>query len=225
MLLAFTSENSSDFSLFYFLSPPIFDLWNSSYINVRVFIYIHKKYMCIICFPNGSAVKNPPVVQEIWETQFQFLGGEDIPWSRKQQPTQVFAWRIPWTEDPGRLQSMELQSWTQLSKHIVYISHIYIYITSICIHIEHIHVYITVLLKNSITSNQFLPWLNTTPPGAGSLLPLLLIHCCCFFFFNFYFTFSYSWFCEDKWRIKKHGMLQFRESQRVGRDLGTKQQK
>jgi len=31
------------------------------------------------------------------------------------------AWRIPWTEEPGRLQSMEPQSWTQmkrLSMHI-----------------------------------------------------------------------------------------------------------
>ena len=28
-----------------------------------------------------------------------------IPWRRKWQP----AWRIPWTEKPGRLQSMELQ--------------------------------------------------------------------------------------------------------------------
>ena len=24
----------------------------------------------------------------------------------------ILAWRIPWTEDPGRLQSMGLQSWT-----------------------------------------------------------------------------------------------------------------
>ena len=30
-----------------------------------------------------------------------------IPWRRKWQPTPVFlAWRIPWTEEPGRLQSM-----------------------------------------------------------------------------------------------------------------------
>ena len=27
----------------------------------------------------------------------------------------TFAWKIPWTEDPGRLQSMGSQSWTQLS--------------------------------------------------------------------------------------------------------------
>ena len=28
----------------------------------------------------------------------------------------ILAWRIPWTEQPGRLQSMELQSQTQLKQ-------------------------------------------------------------------------------------------------------------
>ena len=27
----------------------------------------------------------------------------------------VLAWRMPWTEEPGELESMGLQSWTQLS--------------------------------------------------------------------------------------------------------------
>ena len=30
--------------------------------------------------------------------------------------TSIFAWRIPWTEEPGRLQSMGLQSWAQLKQ-------------------------------------------------------------------------------------------------------------
>ena len=30
-------------------------------------------------------------------------------------PTSVLAWRIPWTEEPGRLQPMGSQSWTRLS--------------------------------------------------------------------------------------------------------------
>ena len=29
----------------------------------------------------------------------------------------ILAWRIPWTEEPGRLQSMGSQSWTRLSAH------------------------------------------------------------------------------------------------------------
>ena len=30
----------------------------------------------------------------------------------------ILAWRIPWTEEPGGLQSMRLQSQTQLSMHM-----------------------------------------------------------------------------------------------------------
>ena len=40
-----------------------------------------------------------------------------IPWRRKWQPhSSILAWKIPWIEEPGRLQSTELQkSWTWLS--------------------------------------------------------------------------------------------------------------
>ena len=45
-----------------------------------------------------------------------------IPWRRKEQPTPVslslspyYGWEIPWTEEPGGLQSMESQSQTRLS--------------------------------------------------------------------------------------------------------------
>ena len=38
-----------------------------------------------------------------------------IPWRRKWQPTPVFLPEIPWTEEPGRLQSKGSQSQTQLS--------------------------------------------------------------------------------------------------------------
>ena len=51
----------------------------------------------------GSAVKNPPAAQE---TQAQSLGREDP--LEKAMPTHssILAWRIPWTEEPGGLQSM-----------------------------------------------------------------------------------------------------------------------
>jgi len=53
----------------------------------------------------GSAVKNTLAIQVIWEMWVRSLGPED-PW-RKWQPTPVFflAWKIPWTEEPGRLYS------------------------------------------------------------------------------------------------------------------------
>ena len=41
---------------------------------------------------------------------------EKIPWSRKQAPhASVLAWRIPWIEEPGGLQSTVLRSQARLS--------------------------------------------------------------------------------------------------------------
>ena len=45
-----------------------------------------------------------------------------IPWSRKWQPTPVYSWKISWTEEPGRLQSMRSQrirhEWSCVCTHI-----------------------------------------------------------------------------------------------------------
>ena len=49
------------------------------------------------------------------ETGVQFLGWEDPLEKRMAIHSSVLAWRIPWTEEPGELQSMGLQTWTQLS--------------------------------------------------------------------------------------------------------------
>jgi len=43
------------------------------------------------------------------ESWVQPLGGEDPPEKEIAAPSSVLAWRIPWTEEPGRLQSMVLQ--------------------------------------------------------------------------------------------------------------------
>ena len=51
-------------------------------------------------------VKRLPTMQE---TQVQSLGWED-PLEKKMAPhSSILAWKIPWTEEPGRLQSMGLQ--------------------------------------------------------------------------------------------------------------------
>ena len=54
----------------------------------------------------AELVKNLPAMQE---TRIQSLGREDP--LEKEMATQytTLAWEIPWTEDPGRLQSMGLQ--------------------------------------------------------------------------------------------------------------------
>ena len=47
----------------------------------------------------------------------QFLGREDPLEEGMETHSIILAWRIPWTEEPGGLQFMELQRQTQLSMH------------------------------------------------------------------------------------------------------------
>ena len=48
-------------------------------------------------------------MQETQETQVQFLGQEDPLEEGMATHSSIIAWRIPWTEDPSGLQSIELQ--------------------------------------------------------------------------------------------------------------------
>ena len=48
-------------------------------------------------------VKNLPAM---WETWVQSLGWEDPLEKGEATHCSILAWRIPWTEEPGRLQSM-----------------------------------------------------------------------------------------------------------------------
>ena len=50
------------------------------------------------------------------ETQVRFQGWEDLLEKEMAILSSILAWRIPWTEEPGGLQSMgSPKSWTQLS--------------------------------------------------------------------------------------------------------------
>ena len=49
------------------------------------------------------------------ETQVQSLGWEDLLEKERATHSSILAWRIPWTEEPGRLQTMGSQSRTRLS--------------------------------------------------------------------------------------------------------------
>ena len=63
-------------------------------------------------FPGGSVVKNLPEVQEM---RVRSVGQEDPLEKGMATHSSILAWRIPWTEEPGGLQSMGSQSQTQLS--------------------------------------------------------------------------------------------------------------
>ena len=45
----------------------------------------------------------------IWETWVRSLGWEDSLEKGKATHSSILAWEIPWTEEPGRLQSMGSQ--------------------------------------------------------------------------------------------------------------------
>ena len=45
----------------------------------------------------------------MWETRVQSLGWKDLLEKEMATHSSILAWKIPWTEEPGRLQSMGLQ--------------------------------------------------------------------------------------------------------------------
>ena len=51
-------------------------------------------------------VKHLPIMQK---TQVRSLGGEDPLEKEMAPPSSILAWKIPWMEETGGLQSMELQ--------------------------------------------------------------------------------------------------------------------
>ena len=54
----------------------------------------------------AQLVKNLPATQETW---VGFLGQEDPREKEMATHSSILAWRVPWAEEPGRLQSMGSQ--------------------------------------------------------------------------------------------------------------------
>ena len=57
-------------------------------------------------FPGGSVVENLPAMQE---TQVRSLDQEDPLEKEMTTHSSILAWKIPWTKEPGGLQSMVSQ--------------------------------------------------------------------------------------------------------------------
>ena len=55
----------------------------------------------------AQTVKNPPAMRETW---VRSLGWEDALEEGMATHSSIFALKIPWTEEPGRLQPMGLQT-------------------------------------------------------------------------------------------------------------------
>ena len=56
--------------------------------------------------PVAQMVRNLPAMQETW---VQSLGWEDPLEKEMAAHSSILAWKIPWTEEPDRLQSMGLR--------------------------------------------------------------------------------------------------------------------
>ena len=71
-----------------------------------------KRYLCTLGFPSGTSGKEPSCQCRRHRRRGFNPWFKEIPWRRTQQPTlvwRVLVWRIPWTEEPGRLQCMGLR--------------------------------------------------------------------------------------------------------------------
>ena len=66
--------------------------------------------------PGGSEVRNPPVDAGTTGTRVRSLDGEDFLQEGMATHSSILAWRIPWTEEPGGLQSTGLPRVRQLKR-------------------------------------------------------------------------------------------------------------
>jgi hypothetical protein len=64
------------------------------------FIYVCNKWTFLVT----QTIKRLPTVREI---HVQFLGREDLLEKEMETHSSILAWNILWTEEPGRLESME----------------------------------------------------------------------------------------------------------------------
>ena len=72
-----------------------------------IYLFIFRWYICIFClFIYFQMVKRLPAMRE---TRVRFLGREDPLEKEMAIHSSTLAWKIPWTEEPDRLQSMGLQ--------------------------------------------------------------------------------------------------------------------
>ena len=90
----------------------------NDFLKTLFFFLKEKSPFVYVCgaSPLAQWVKNPPAVQEIWVWS---LGQEDALKEGMATHSSILAWRLPWTEEPGRLQSIGSQraghNWSNLA--------------------------------------------------------------------------------------------------------------
>ena len=116
------------------------------------------KSTLILASPDGSVVKNPPAMPEM---RVQSLCWEDPLEDGMATHSSILAWRIPWTEEHGRLQSIGLQrvrhDWSNLAR-----THIFLYF----------HFSLWYITPCPVSGCLFLPY----NPGLSQSIALLQLH-------------------------------------------------
>ena len=79
--------------------PHFFSYYKMCWENIFILFFQHLWFV-------AQLVKNLPAMQETWVSS---LGREDALEKEMATHSSILAWRIPWTEEPGGLQSMGLQ--------------------------------------------------------------------------------------------------------------------
>ena len=104
------------FTVFQFMQKRSWSCFESGSNGLCVFAGRKTELMCdhfrLLGFPGGLTVKNLPAVQETEETQVGSLGREDPLQEGMATHSSLLAWGIPWTQEPGGLQSVQLQTGT-----------------------------------------------------------------------------------------------------------------
>ena len=89
------------FSIYRQKIPPL-EISQSMKITALDALLVVQTYVSLV----AQTIKNPPAVQETW---VRSLGQEDPLEKGMATHSSIITWRIPWTEKPGRLLSMESQ--------------------------------------------------------------------------------------------------------------------
>ena len=111
LLLVMPAAPSSVHGLDHSNLVPIFT-WDSSCVSLLIFFYGHQLYWIKVPpyssgFPGHQMVKNLPTMQK---TQVRSLARKYPLGEKMTTHSSILVWRISWTEEPGRLQSMGSQS-------------------------------------------------------------------------------------------------------------------
>ena len=83
--------------------------WSASLVSMALAQFLVKWIVIVKGFLGGSVVKNPPEMQEPQDKGVQSFDWEELLEEGMATHFSILAWRISWTEEPSRLQSIRSQ--------------------------------------------------------------------------------------------------------------------